>query len=74
MHGEKFWAYFFSGLKSIRNFIKFLSGVNIILEIEPSNAIECVKRKFEERERVQANKLYLLYDAKPMKNHATLSE
>ena len=66
-------CYFTEG-GSMQIFVKTLTGQTIPLEVEPSDTVESVKRKLEDKEGFPPHRQRLIFANKLLENDITLSE
>ena len=55
-------------------FVKTLTGKTVTLEVEPSDSIENVKAKIQDRMGIPQNQQYLIFDGQVLEDGRTLSE
>ena len=63
-----------SGARAMQVFVKTFDGHTITLEVEPSDAIENVRSKIEEREGIAADRQTLIFAGKRLEDGRTLSD
>ncbi len=61
-------------LYSMQIFIKFLSGKTVTLEVEPSDSIENIKQKIEDKEGIPPEQISLFFHKKLLEDGRTLAD
>ena len=55
-------------------FIKTLAGSTLTLEVKPTNTIESIKQKIQDKEGIPPDQQHLVFKTKQLMNERTLSE